>query len=109
MCDCWRLFFPCSLPLCGICLAFMTYYWKRVNADRIAEKYKGLHAFLMNKWYFDELYNGVVVEGRSALTNAPAVVRQHHHRRRRERHGRHYARAHRSSAASSTMWSLTAP
>ncbi len=54
---------------CGIWIAFMTYYWKRVNADRIAEKYRGLHSFLMNKWYFDELYNGMVVGGTLALTN----------------------------------------
>ncbi len=58
------------VALSGIAIAFMTYYWKRVDADKIAEKYKGVHAFLLNKWYFDELYNGVVVEGTLALTNA---------------------------------------
>jgi len=55
---------------CGILIAFMTYHWKRVNADMIAEKYKGLHSFLLHKWYFDELYNGVVVGGTLAVTNA---------------------------------------
>jgi NADH-quinone oxidoreductase subunit L len=54
---------------CGIYIAFLTYYWKRVNADKIAERYKGLHAFLLNKWYFDELYNSVVVGGTLAFTN----------------------------------------
>jgi NADH-quinone oxidoreductase subunit L len=57
------------LALSGIAVAFLTYYWKRVDADKIAEKYKGLHTFLLNKWYFDELYNGFVVGGTLALTN----------------------------------------
>jgi NADH-quinone oxidoreductase subunit L len=53
----------------GISLAFLTYYWKRVDADKIAARYPGLHAFLLNKWYFDELYNGVIVGGTLAFTN----------------------------------------
>jgi NADH-quinone oxidoreductase subunit L len=56
------------VALSGISIAFMTYYWKRVDADKIAERYKGVHAFLLNKWYFDELYNGAVVGGTLALT-----------------------------------------
>ena len=47
----------------GIFIAFATYYWKRINADRIAGSLSPVHNFLINKWYFDEVYNGVVVGG----------------------------------------------
>jgi NADH-quinone oxidoreductase subunit L len=56
----------------GILLAFATYYWKRISADRVAGAMKPLHTFLVNKWYFDELYQGVVVNGILGLT---AVLR----------------------------------
>jgi NADH-quinone oxidoreductase subunit L len=52
----------------GILLAFATYRWKKISADNLAEKYSGLHKFLLNKWYFDELYGAVVVGGLLALT-----------------------------------------
>ncbi len=52
----------------GILVAFMTYRWKSINADAVAERLAPLHRFLLNKWYFDELYNGAVVGGTLALT-----------------------------------------
>jgi NADH-quinone oxidoreductase subunit L len=60
------------LSLCvaglGILLAFTTYYWKKINADSIAARFNGLYKFLLNKWYFDEFYGGVVVGGTLMLT-----------------------------------------
>lgn len=53
----------------GILVAFATYTWKKINADRVAESMSGLHKFLSNKWYFDELYNGGVVGGTLSLTS----------------------------------------
>lgn len=53
----------------GILVAFVTYQWKKINADKVAESMAPLHKFLLNKWYFDELYNGVVVGGTLAFTN----------------------------------------
>ncbi len=53
----------------GILIAFATYQWKKINADKIAESMGPLHKFLLNKWYFDELYNNAVVGGTLALTN----------------------------------------
>ncbi len=47
----------------GILVAFLTYYWRRINADAVARALKPVHTFLLNKWYFDELYNGVLVNG----------------------------------------------
>ena len=52
----------------GILLAFATYYWKRISADRVAESMAPVHTFLVRKWYFDELYGAVVVEGTLAMT-----------------------------------------
>src|SRR5207245_1235801 len=47
----------------GILFAFTTYSWKKISADRWAERLGGLYSFLLNKWYFDELYDAVVVGG----------------------------------------------
>lgn len=45
----------------GILLAFMTYSWKKINADAVAQKLSPVHKFLLNKWYFDELYDATAV------------------------------------------------
>lgn len=52
----------------GILLAFVTYKWKKINADALAEKYSGPYKFLLNKWYFDELYGAVIVGGTLVVT-----------------------------------------
>ena len=54
----------------GILGAFATYYWKKISADRIAERFSPVHRFLLNKWGFDNFYMGVVVNGTLAMTNA---------------------------------------
>ncbi len=54
----------------GIALAFATYYWKKISADRIATSLAPVHRFLVDKWRFDELYGTVVVGGTLALTRA---------------------------------------
>jgi NADH-quinone oxidoreductase subunit L len=53
----------------GIVLAFATYYWKKISAEKIAESLSPVHKFLLNKWGFDDLYMGVVVNGTLAMTN----------------------------------------
>jgi len=52
----------------GILVAFTTYQWKKINADAWAERFGGLYRFLLNKWYFDELYDTVAVGGTLAFT-----------------------------------------
>jgi len=52
----------------GILLAFAFYYWKKFDADKLAEKIKPLYTFSLNKWYFDEFYEGVIVRGTLGLT-----------------------------------------
>jgi len=52
----------------GIFIAYQTYYRKKISADAVAEKLPWLHQFLSNKWYFDELYEALVVRGTITLT-----------------------------------------
>lgn len=47
----------------GIVLAFVIYYWKKIQADAIVQKVPLLYTFLYNKWYIDEVYEFVVVKG----------------------------------------------
>jgi NADH:ubiquinone oxidoreductase subunit 5 (subunit L)/multisubunit Na+/H+ antiporter MnhA subunit len=47
----------------GILVAFATYQWKKISAEAVANALKPVHTFLMNKWYYDELYDAVVVAG----------------------------------------------
>ncbi|MCU0452913.1 MAG: NADH-quinone oxidoreductase subunit L [Bacteroidetes bacterium] len=54
----------------GIVLAFVVFYWKRINADAVVARLKPLHTFLVNKWYFDELYDATVINGTLAVTRA---------------------------------------
>ncbi len=46
----------------GIVLAYLVFYKKVWNADAIADKVRPLHTFLMNKWYFDELYGFILLK-----------------------------------------------
>lgn len=50
-----------SIAGLGILIAFLTYYWKKISADAVANKLAPVHRFLSNKWYFDELYDATAV------------------------------------------------
>ncbi|MFH0989111.1 MAG: NADH-quinone oxidoreductase subunit L [bacterium] len=56
----------------GILIAFATYHWKKINADAFAAKLPVLHRILLNKWYFDEIYDWTVVRGTMVVMNAYA-------------------------------------
>jgi len=47
----------------GILLAFLIYHFKIFSADEMERKFKPVHRFLYNKWYFDELYNASIIAG----------------------------------------------
>ena len=47
----------------GILIAFMFYQWKKLNADKLAEKIKPLYNFSLNKWFLDELYDMTAIAG----------------------------------------------
>ncbi len=52
----------------GILLAFVMYEWKKINADKLAEKVKPLYNMSYNKWYFDEFYQATFVAGTIGLS-----------------------------------------
>jgi NADH-quinone oxidoreductase subunit L len=56
----------------GIVLAFGVYLYGWVNPARVANSLKPLYEFLLNKWYFDELYEVVFVNGSKAISRGLA-------------------------------------
>ncbi len=60
------------MAISGILLAFTMYQWKKISADKLAERFKPLYTFSLNKWYFDELYDKTFVAGTLALSNMVA-------------------------------------
>jgi NADH-quinone oxidoreductase subunit L len=58
-----------TFAILGILAAVATYTWKRIDADNVARRLAPVHAFLLNKWYFDEIYEVVAVNGLLALTS----------------------------------------
>ncbi|MCZ7555710.1 MAG: NADH-quinone oxidoreductase subunit L [Bacteroidia bacterium] len=45
----------------GILFAFAMYRRRMVDPDRMADRFRPLHTFLLNKWYFDEIYEKWIV------------------------------------------------
>ncbi len=45
----------------GIALAFVIYQYKLISADKLEQRFKKLHTFSYNKWYFDELYHSTAI------------------------------------------------
>ncbi|MEW6410888.1 MAG: NADH-quinone oxidoreductase subunit L [Candidatus Zixiibacteriota bacterium] len=48
--------------LSGIYLAYLMYYKKSISADALAEKFRPLYKLLYNKYYFDEIYQKVILD-----------------------------------------------
>ncbi|PYE84153.1 NADH-quinone oxidoreductase subunit L [Pseudoroseicyclus aestuarii] len=57
----WVKVSPFVAMLLGLILAWAVYIFRPGTADAIARNQRPLHTFLMNRWYFDELYNTVFV------------------------------------------------
>jgi NADH-quinone oxidoreductase subunit L len=49
------------ISVLGIGLAYLVYMRRPGTSARLVQRYPGVHAFLFNKWYFDELYDRTVV------------------------------------------------
>jgi NADH-quinone oxidoreductase subunit L len=45
----------------GIFLAWLIYYKQAISADRLADKFRPIHTLLYNKYYFDELYDLILI------------------------------------------------
>jgi NADH-quinone oxidoreductase subunit L len=53
---------PLVLGLLGIALAYVMYIVNPLMPLRLATQFKGIYEFLLNKWYFDELYDRIFVQ-----------------------------------------------
>ena len=63
----WELWAPLAVTITGFLAAVWFYLVNEGMGKRIADRGGPLHAFLYNKWYFDELYAFVFVRGAKAL------------------------------------------
>jgi NAD(P)H-quinone oxidoreductase subunit 5 len=52
-----------GIALIGITLASLMYLQRKLDPGAIAAKFKPLYEFSLNKWYLDDLYNTVFVQG----------------------------------------------
>ncbi len=63
----WLVWTPLAITAVGFLAAWWAYVLKEGIGARIAARGGPLHAFLYNKWYFDELYDLIFVKGAKAL------------------------------------------
>lgn len=47
----------------GILLAYTFYQWKKVDTDKLANRFNALYKFSLNKWYVDEFYHATFIGG----------------------------------------------
>jgi len=52
---------PLVAGVLGIMLAYYLYMFSSGIPERLATRFKGIYQFLLNKWYFDELYDAIFV------------------------------------------------
>lgn len=60
--------------VCGILLAAVIYYWQKVSAAEIRRQFEPIYQFLVNKWYFDELYDWMWVRPTMVLSRFIALI-----------------------------------
>lgn len=58
---------PFVVMVLGFLLAYQMYIRRPDLPDAIAKTWDGVYAFLLNKWYFDELYDFVFIRGAQKL------------------------------------------
>jgi NADH-quinone oxidoreductase subunit L len=58
---------PFIAMLSGLIMAMWFYIWSPTLPARLAANQRPLYLFLLNKWYFDEIYNVIFVKPASAI------------------------------------------
>jgi NADH-quinone oxidoreductase subunit L len=58
----WVDYAPLAVGLVGIALAYLMYLVNPLLPRRLATTFPGIYQFLLNKWYFDELYDRIFVQ-----------------------------------------------
>ena len=57
----WVALLPAVVGILGILLAFYAYKTTSRLPERMVAQHEPLYKFLLNKWYFDEIYNALFV------------------------------------------------
>ncbi len=63
----WVGFAPSTMMVLGFVVALYVYILKPGTAPKIAAAFPRLYEFLLNKWYFDELYDAIFVRPAFAI------------------------------------------
>jgi NADH-quinone oxidoreductase subunit L len=63
----WVIWVPVAVTAAGFLLALPFYFFSQTAGAKVAKATGPLHAFLYNKWFFDEIYNAVFVRGARAI------------------------------------------
>jgi NADH-quinone oxidoreductase subunit L len=58
----WVDYAPLVMGLVGIALAYVMYIAFPLLPRRLADAFPGIYQFLLNKWYFDELYDRIFLQ-----------------------------------------------
>jgi NADH-quinone oxidoreductase subunit L len=58
---------PLIAALLGIATAYLCYMFRPEIPAMMARRFRGIYLFLLNKWYFDELYDALIVRPVMAL------------------------------------------
>jgi len=58
----WVDYAPLVMGVAGIALAYLMYIQSPLLPRRLADAFPGVYQFLLNKWYFDELYDRIFVQ-----------------------------------------------
>ena len=66
----WVPLAPTIVGLGGIALAYVMYMFAPSLPGALARAFPGVHRFLLNKWYFDELYDAIFVRPAQALARS---------------------------------------
>jgi NADH-quinone oxidoreductase subunit L len=58
----WVPLAPTVMGVAGIGLAYLLYMVAPGIPAQLAARFRGVYLFLLNKWYFDELYDAIFVQ-----------------------------------------------
>ncbi|MCH6576207.1 MAG: NADH-quinone oxidoreductase subunit L [Alphaproteobacteria bacterium] len=63
----WVKLLPLVVALGGIILAYIFYMFRPALPGLVAGRFRAVHTFLVNKWYFDAIYDRVFVSPANAI------------------------------------------
>ena len=63
----WVGLLPLVVGVLGIAVAWICYIWRPELPALAARRFRAIYLFLLNKWYFDELYDALLVRPAMAL------------------------------------------